>query len=80
MAAPVPSLLRQELERWPNPTAHRRPWSLGPPRRQLEVDILYNAEGSAKVTWGDTVVYAGVKFELRTRGRPTHSRFPDVRC
>lgn len=29
-------------------------------------DCLYNAEGSAKVEWGDTIVYAGVKFEPRT--------------
>ena len=27
---------------------------------------MYNAEGSAKVTWGETIVYAGVKFEMRT--------------
>ena len=32
---------------------------------ELEVDCLYNADGSAKVTWGDTMVYAGVKFEIR---------------
>ncbi|HJM45200.1 MAG TPA: hypothetical protein QF644_04550 [Candidatus Poseidoniaceae archaeon] len=32
----------------------------------LEVDVLSNAEGSAKVVWGDTIVYAGVKFEIRT--------------
>ena len=32
---------------------------------ELETDCLYNAEGSAKVTWGETIVYAGVKFEVR---------------
>jgi exosome complex component RRP42 len=32
----------------------------------LEVDILPRAEGSAKVTMGDTIVYAGVKFQLMT--------------
>ena len=32
----------------------------------LEVDILDRAEGSAKVTMGDTIVYAGVKFQLMT--------------
>lgn len=32
---------------------------------ELEVDVLTNAEGSAKVTWGGTIVYAGVKFALR---------------
>ena len=39
----------------------------------LETDCLYNAEGSAKVTWGDTIVYAGVKFEVRAPwpDRPT---------
>jgi len=74
MAAPVPSLLRQELERLAESDQRidgRGRWD----RRevQLELDILYNAEGSAKVTWGDTVVYAGVKFELRTPwpDRPT---------
>jgi exosome complex component RRP42 len=40
---------------------------------ELEVDCLYNADGSAKVVWGDTVVYVGVKFELREpySDRPT---------
>ena len=28
----------------------------------LEVNVLTNAEGSAKVVWGGTIVYAGVKF------------------
>ena len=31
----------------------------------LEIDVLSNAEGSAKVVWGGTIVYAGVKFALR---------------
>ena len=31
----------------------------------LEIDVLTNAEGSAKVVWGGTIVYAGVKFALR---------------
>ena len=40
---------------------------------KLETNCLYNAEGSAKVTWGETVIYAGVKFEIRTPwpDRPT---------
>jgi exosome complex component RRP42 len=40
---------------------------------ELEVDCLYNADGSAKVVWGDTIVYVGVKFELREpySDRPT---------
>ena len=63
----VPSLLRQELAalaandqridgrgRWDSRDI------------TLETDCLYNAEGSAKVTWGDTIIYAGVKFEIRT--------------
>ena len=39
----------------------------------LEVNVLTNAEGSAKVVWGGTIVYAGVKFEIRTPwpDRPT---------
>ncbi len=32
----------------------------------LETGILENAEGSAKVTWGDTIVYSGVKFSVAT--------------
>jgi exosome complex component RRP42 len=74
MAAPVPNLLRQEIERLAADDKRidgRGRWE----RRavDLEVGLLYNAEGSAKVTWGDTVVYAGVKFELRTPwpDRPT---------
>lgn len=31
----------------------------------LETNVLTNAEGSSKVIWGGTVVYAGVKFALR---------------
>lgn len=39
----------------------------------IEVDCLYNADGSAKVVWGDTIVYVGVKFEVREpySDRPT---------
>ena len=62
----VPSLLKQELA---NLAANgqridgRGQWD----SREivLETDCLYNAEGSAKVTWGGTIVYAGVKFEVR---------------
>ena len=32
---------------------------------ELEINVLGNAEGSAKVVWGGTIVYAGVKFALR---------------
>ena len=72
----VPSLcLRQELAR----LAEERPTELTAAvvgmheMFRLETDCLYNAEGSAKVVIGGTVVYAGVKFELRTPwpDRPT---------
>ena len=32
----------------------------------LEINVLQNAEGSAKVRMGDTIVYAGVKFQIMT--------------
>ena len=70
----VPTLLRQELSRLAEDDARldgRGRWE----GREftLETDCLYNAEGSAKVVMGGTVVYAGVKFELRTPwpDRPT---------
>ena len=63
----VPTLLRQELARLAEDDLRldgRGRWE----GREvtLETDCLYNAEGSAKVVMGDTIVYAGVKFELRT--------------
>lgn len=33
---------------------------------ELEVNILGNAEGSARVRMGDTIVFAGVKFQTMT--------------
>jgi len=33
---------------------------------ELEVNVLGNAEGSAKVRMGDTIVFAGVKFQTMT--------------
>ena len=70
----VPSLLRQELARLAeegNRIDDRGQWDSRDV--SLETDCLYNAEGSAKVVMGGTVVYAGVKFELRTPwpDRPT---------
>ena len=70
----VPSLLRQELARLAeedNRIDGRGRWDARDV--SLETDCLYNAEGSAKVVIGGTVVYAGVKFELRTPwpDRPT---------
>ena len=63
----VPTLLRQELERLAADNQRidgRGQWDSRDV--SLEVDCLYNAEGSAKVVWGDTIIYAGVKFEIRT--------------
>ena len=70
----VPSLLRQELARLAEENQRidgRGRWDSRDV--SLETDCLYNAEGSAKVVIGGTVVYAGVKFELRTPwpDRPT---------
>ena len=66
MAELVPSLLKQELRRLAEQDSRldgREQWqSRG---FILETDVLYNAEGSAKVTLGGTIVYAGVKFEIR---------------
>ena len=40
---------------------------------EIEVDCLYNAEGSCRVRMGDTIVFAGVKFQIMTPypDRPT---------
>ena len=70
----VPSLLRQELARLAEESQRidgRGQWDTR--EVSLETNCLYNAEGSAKVVMGGTVVYAGVKFELRTPwpDRPT---------
>ena len=70
----VPSLLRQELERLAADGQRLDGRGQFDGREvHLEVDCLYNAEGSAKVVWGDTIIYAGVKFEIRTPwpDRPT---------
>lgn len=71
----VPQLLRQHLANLADDGQRldgRGQWD----SRQvdLEVGCLYNGDGSAKVIWGDTVVYVGVKFEVRTpySDRPTH--------
>ena len=63
----VPSLLRQELNRLAADGQRIDGRGQFDGRDvHLEVDCLYNAEGSAKVVWGDTIIYAGVKFEIRT--------------
>ena len=63
----VPSLLRQELANLAEADQRidgRSQWQSRDVN--LEVNCLYNGDGSAKVIWGDTIVYAGVKFEVRT--------------
>ena len=63
----VPNLLRQEMARLAEQDARIDGRGRFEGREiSLETDCLYNAEGSAKVTMGKTVVYAGVKFEIRT--------------
>ena len=63
----VPNLLRQEMTRLAEQDARIDGRGRFEGREiTLETDCLYNAEGSAKVTMGKTVVYAGVKFEIRT--------------
>ena len=61
----VPSLLRQELARLAEESERidgRGQWDTR--EVSLETNCLYNAEGSAKVVMGGTVVYAGVKLSL----------------
>ena len=63
----VPNLLRQELARLAESDERMDGRAQFEGREvTLETDCLYNAEGSAKVTMGKTIVYAGVKFEIRT--------------
>lgn len=67
MVALVPSLLRQELANLAEQDQRIDGRGQFESRQiTLETNCLYNAEGSAKVTWGDTIIYAGVKFEMRT--------------
>ena len=42
----------------------------------LEVDCLYNAEGSAKVVWGDTIIYAGVNLKSEPHGQIDQHKVP----
>ena len=68
MAIPlVPQLLRAHLaELAENDQRHdgRARWDSR--ETELELGVLQNAEGSAKVRMGDTIVYAGVKFQIMT--------------
>lgn len=67
MVALVPSLLRQELANLAALDQRIDGRAQFEARElTLETDCLYNAEGSAKVTLGGTIIYAGVKFEMRT--------------
>jgi exosome complex component RRP42 len=63
----VPALLRSHLtELAANDDRHdgRSQWEGR--KLELEVDCAYNADGSARVRMGDTIVYAGVKLNLMT--------------
>jgi exosome complex component RRP42 len=71
----VPQLLRQQLQDLAQQDKRidgRSRWQSR--EMTLETGVLYNAEGSAKVVLGDTIVYAGVKFDVATpySDRPTH--------
>ena len=62
----VPTLLRShlaELAQRDERVSGRSRWE----GRELsiEVDVLDRAEGSAKVQMGDTIVYAGIKFQIQ---------------
>ena len=68
MAIPlVPKLLRAHLaELAENDERHdgRGRWEARD--TELEIGVLPRAEGSAKVRIGNTIVYAGVKFQVMT--------------
>ena len=74
MAELVPQLLRDHLRKLADEDQRIDGRSQYQGREPvLETGILENAEGSAKVTWGDTIVYSGVKFSVATpySDRPT---------
>ena len=61
----VPSLLRQELNRLAADGQRIDGRGQFDGREvHLEVDCLYNAEGSAKVVWGDTIIYAAATLMI----------------
>ena len=75
MAIPlVPQLLRNHLSELAEQNQRidgRGQWESR--EIDLQTNVLPNAEGSAMVTMGDTIVYAGVKFQIMTPypDRPT---------
>ena len=63
----VPELLRSHLEKLAAADARIDGRGRFEPRETtLETGILGNAEGSARVQMGNTIVLAGVKFQLMT--------------
>ena len=68
MAIPlVPQLLRNHLSELAEQNQRidgRGQWESR--EINLQTNVLPNAEGSAMVTMGDTIVYAGVKFQIMT--------------
>jgi exosome complex component RRP42 len=75
MAIPIiPSLLRESLAEMASTEERIDGRSRYEGRNlEIEVDCLANAEGSCRVRMGDTIVLAGVKFQLMTPypDRPT---------
>ena len=66
----VPNLLRQEMARLAEQDARIDGRGRFEGREiTLETDCLYNAEGSAKVTMGKTVVYAELNLKLELHGQ-----------
>ena len=73
----VPALLRQELARLAADDQRldgRGRWESR--EVSLETDCLYNAEGSAKVVIGGTVVYAGVSLNFERPGLTDPPKVP----
>ena len=63
----VPKLLRAHLaELAENDSRHDGRGRFEGRDLELEIDCLERAEGSARVRMGDTIVYAGVKFQIMT--------------
>ena len=66
-APPVPKLLRDHLATLADGDERLDGRGRFEPRDlNIEVDVLPRAEGSAMVRMGDTIVYAGIKFQIMT--------------
>ena len=73
----VPSLLRQELEALAANDQRidgRGRWESR--EIKLETNCLYNAEGSAKVTWGDTLSMLVLSSRLELHGLTDPHKVP----